>query len=236
MPPVQPERDDTRPQRRAGRRAGLFLLAAGLCAIPFLIDPSIDLRLAWWITGGGHLLAVQGPLWLVYVGVQPATYAAAGIILVLTLASLLRRRPLLGLTPRIGAFLLVSLALGPGLIVDAGLKGHWDRARPRDLVEFGSSAVFTGPFTPADQCVDNCSFPSGHVAMVVWLVAFAFVTPRPWNRAIAAVAIVGGLLIGVMRMAQGAHFLSDVIFAAFIVTGVTWAVHSLMFPAHARHA
>jgi membrane-associated PAP2 superfamily phosphatase len=33
--------------------------------------------------------------------------------------------------------LILSVVIGPGLIINAVFKDHWDRPRPRDVVEFG---------------------------------------------------------------------------------------------------
>lgn len=38
---------------------------------------------------------------------------------------------------RAAIFLLISLALGPGLLVNTVFKDHWGRARPSQIVEFG---------------------------------------------------------------------------------------------------
>src|SRR5438270_1792058 len=38
---------------------------------------------------------------------------------------------------RQGVFLLLSIALGPGLLVHVVFKDHWGRPRPRDVVELG---------------------------------------------------------------------------------------------------
>jgi hypothetical protein len=39
-------------------------------------------------------------------------------------------------------FLLLSLAIGSGLIIHAGLKDHWGRPRPRQITEFGGEQSF----------------------------------------------------------------------------------------------
>jgi lipid A 4'-phosphatase len=70
---------------------------------------------------------------------------------------------------------------------------------------------------PSDQCDDNCSFPSGHAALGFWAIAFALLAP-PRRRKLAVAAAVGfGALIGAVRIAQGAHFLSDVIASGLLV-------------------
>jgi membrane-associated phospholipid phosphatase len=43
---------------------------------------------------------------------------------------------------------------------------------------------------------------------------------------VAAIAV--GAALGVVRLAQGGHFLSDVIASGFLVSGISWALHRLM--------
>ena len=73
-------------------------------------------------------------------------------------------RYLFGLTRRSICFIVVFSLLGPGLIVNNVLKDHWDRARPREIAEFGGDKAFTPPLVIADQCERNCSFVSGEAA------------------------------------------------------------------------
>jgi lipid A 4'-phosphatase len=74
-------------------------------------------------------------------------------------------------------FLIASLMIGPGLVVNLGLKDHMHRPRPVHLVEFGGAAEFR-PWDSIDgACKKNCSFPSGEVAESFWLVAPARLPP-----------------------------------------------------------
>ena len=52
------------------------------------------------------------------------------------------------------------------------------------------------------------------------MLAPASLAPLPWRGAAIAGAVVFGSLVGLLRMAVGGHFLSDVVFAALI----TWAL------------
>ncbi|MGH7125190.1 MAG: phosphatase PAP2 family protein, partial [Stellaceae bacterium] len=78
---------------------------------------------------------------------------------------------------------------------------------------------------PATACERNCSFVSGHAAAGFGLVAFSFLTlDRRRRRVLRAGAVAAGSLIGLARMAQGAHFLSDVVFAGLVVWGIAWVL------------
>lgn len=117
-------------------------------------------------------------------------------------------------------FLLTTILVGPGLIVEALLKPTWGRARPKDIVEFGGQASYTPPWEITDQCMSNCAFTSGHAAIAFWIAAYAFLLPAKWRAAGILAGVLFGLAVGGVRMAQGAHFLSDVAAAGVIVLAV----------------
>jgi lipid A 4'-phosphatase len=74
-----------------------------------------------------------------------------------------------------------------------------------------------------DQCDANCSFVSGHVACGVFLISLGLVHRRR-QRVWAAVGTLAGLTIGFARMADVAHWLSDVLWAFPITLAVSWLV------------
>jgi membrane-associated PAP2 superfamily phosphatase len=121
-------------------------------------------------------------------------------------------------------FLLLSLALGPGLLVNTLLKEHSGRARPVTTVTFGGTKQFSGAWVIGDQCARNCAFVSGHAAVAAWPVAGAFLARRRrTRRAWLAGGLLAGLAVGLGRMATGSHFLSDVVLAVLMVYLVTAA-------------
>ena len=116
-------------------------------------------------------------------------------------------------------FVVIFLALGPGLVVNVLLKDQLGRARPREVVEFGGSHQFTQFWQPG-TAGGNSSFPSGHAAIGFFMIAPWFVL-RDEKRTIAAVFLVFGLclgsLVGTARILQGGHFVSDVIWSAGLI-------------------
>lgn len=126
-------------------------------------------------------------------------------------------RALLRLGRRGYAYLTLVLALGPGLLVNGLLKAHWGRARPRDVEAFGGEAAFTPALERAGECAANCSFVSGDVSFAAALLAFSIVLGGA-GAAWARLALVFTGWIAFVRVAQGAHFLSDVVFAALLST------------------
>jgi len=210
------------------RIVAAYAAALGLAAGLFLLFPGIDLWAAglFYRADGGFFLAETWPVRAIYIGVFYLTDAVAIGVPALYLLSLWRGRPVARIDGRTAAFLLLALALGPGLVVNTLLKDHWGRARPSQIQEFGGTHRFSPAPLPADQCARNCSFPAGHPAMGFYLVSFALlVAERRRRRLAVAAAVATGAVVGLARMAQGGHFLSDVVFSGLIVVGISVLLH-----------
>ncbi len=151
----------------------------------------------------------------------------AGLLALLSY-NLIRKRALGPFNTRVALYLLAALALGPGLVVHTVFKDHWGRARPRDVIEFGGDRTFTPAFVISDQCDRNCSFVAGHSSMGFYFLALAFLARRRRYRVYLAVGGFGGLT-GLGRIAQGAHFLSDVIFSGLLVFAVAYVLFYYIF-------
>ena len=115
---------------------------------------------------------------------------------------------------RMAAFLLAVLFVGPGLIVNGVWKEHWGRARPFETQNFGGEHQYTPPMQPAQECDTNCSFVSGHAAMGFYWLSLAWVLKR---RYWLVVGLVLGSFVGLGRILQGNHFLSDIVFSFWTV-------------------
>jgi lipid A 4'-phosphatase len=209
------------------RRVVLYGAAVALTIAFFLIVPQIDL----WSAGlfyreGGFYLSQWWPVQAIYAGVPYLTDAIVVAVPAVYCVSLWRGRPIWRIDGRTAAFLLLALALGPGLVVNTVLKDHWGRARPAQVTQFGGTAEFTPAPLPARQCARNCSFPAGHPAIGFYLGAFALLAhERRRRRSLAATAVVAGAAMGLARMAQGGHFLSDVVFSGLIVVTTNWLLY-----------
>lgn len=209
-----------------------YVAALALTALLFMLFPGIDLWASslFYRPGAGFFLGASWPARAVYAAVPYLVDAVVIGVPALYLVSALRRRPWARIDGRAAAFLLLSLALGPGLVVNAAFKDHWGRARPAQVTEFGGTRQFTPAPLPSDQCARNCSFPAGHPAVGFYLVSFAFLVREARRRRLAAgAAIAAGALIGLVRLMQGGHFLSDVIFSGFFVYATSWLTyHAVM--------
>ena len=127
-----------------------------------------------------------------------------------------------------GLFCVVVMAIGPGLLVNTVLKPNSHRPRPNQIAQFGGQFEYVPVLSigAPDTIVRLKSFPSGHASMGFFLAvpALALYRRRPYLAAtflIAGVAFGAG--IGFVRVAQGRHFVSDVVWAAAFVyfTAVT---------------
>jgi lipid A 4'-phosphatase len=113
---------------------------------------------------------------------------------------------------------LLTILLGPGLLVNAIFKDNWCRPRPNQITEFGGHMHHIPPLMIGESRKGE-SFPAGHPSVGFSLAIFwLLLRGRKPKLATAAliIAIASGLLMGVGRMAAGGHFLSDVLWSGFM--------------------
>lgn len=194
----------------------------------FSLFPQIDIAVSNMFRDPGSGFTV-GQLFAVRVlheGWDIAARVTAVVLAAYVLASLKWK----GLAPRgrrrAATFLLLVLLIGPGLIVNL-FKDTWGRARPVNVEEMGGDRRFTPALVPSDQCPRNCAFTSGHAAFGFWWMAPAFVDRRRRGMWLA-LGLALGLGIGLLRIAQGGHFVSDVLFSGWIVYGTMLALRALI--------
>lgn len=205
-------------------------LAAGLGVLLILV-PGIDLTVSGWFYSPG-----QGFAWndaplaeAISKTVQIVSRIGGVLLLLAALWAWARQRRLFGLDARRWGFLFLALAIGPGLVANAILKDHWGRARPRQVVEFGGTAAFSPPLVIAGQCSRNCSFVAGDPTVGFVVHAAAYLMPPRRRRRVFWGAMGLGAALGLLRVGMGAHFFSDVVFAAAVILLVTAALHMLLF-------
>jgi len=212
------------------RHLDLLLLAAiGGLLVAF---PHIDLTIAGQFHDpiDGFYLRDNPLVRLVYHGVPwiTRTVVVSLVLFLLAAWTFWRRRAFFSRQRRAALYLLLVMIVGPGLLVNTLFKDNWGRARPSQVEQFGGTKQFTRAALPADQCAKNCSFVSGHASVGFFFLAFAFVWPR--RRVLWLVAGTGlGLGIGLVRIMQGGHFFSDVIFCGIVVYLSALVLHAVMF-------
>jgi len=210
----------------------VLVAAIGLALVPTLWS-ALDLRLAVLFAGPDASIAAVHWWWVEWINdYVPAVFryfllaAAIG-----WLATRFRPRWQAWSLPL--AFVVLAGVLGPGAVVNWGFKEHWQRARPYQVQELGGTQKFTRATVMTDQCDNNCSFVSGHVSCGVFLISIGLVHRRR-QRIWAAAGVASGLLIGFARMADVAHWFSDVLWAFPITLATSWLVWKALLMFQAR--
>jgi lipid A 4'-phosphatase len=104
----------------------------------------------------------------------------------------------------------------------------WGRARPARIEECGGERQFTPALVIAGECERNCAFTSGRAAIAFYLMVLAFLLKGTWRRVAFSGAVLYGVAVGLVRIVQGGHFLSDVVFSFIIVYLVSAALYRLV--------
>ena len=199
------------------------------CGALFTLDPKFDLAVSGLLFDGrrGVFVGDSAPLEAVRIFFKTIYIATTVVALAGFIAAQFFVRRWLGLDPAKWLFLCLCLLTGPGVVANLALKDQWGRARPKQVVEFGGDKVFTPALTPAKQCDKNCSFVSGE-ASSIYMVFFAAgcLFPRR-GRQLIVTGLATGSIAGLVRMSQGGHFLSDVIFAGIAMALTATALHQL---------
>jgi membrane-associated phospholipid phosphatase len=137
---------------------------------------------------------------------------------------------------RAALFLIVTLVLGPGLLVNSVLKEHWSRPRPVAVTQFNGTQQFVPWWNPTGDCRRNCSFVSGEGSSAFWTIAPAVLAPPSWRAATVTAAIAYGIVMSGLRLAVGAHFFTDLVFAAVFTFLIIWLVHAWLYRRSAQSA
>lgn len=211
----------------------VWLPVALLVTGAFVAFPVIDLGVSGFfgdaeagfpLTGSVSIRMLRGLLLAATGGVVLATLGAALLGLVSA-----TWRPLL---LRDAMFVLYSFALGPGLLVNGVIKRMSGRVRPMNIDAFGGIYSFQPAFDFSGPCGSGCSFVSAEtaavaVAMTCLVLVFGpKLADRP--RAMLRIGVVAAVLaVAAIRIALGAHFLSDVVYSLLLISAIVPALHIL---------
>jgi lipid A 4'-phosphatase len=193
----------------------------------------IDLQAAAWFAGGTPRLDSRNWWWVEWINLYvPAVFrigiAVALVAWVITTLRKKSRHLRLSL-----AFLVLAGILGPGAVVNWGFKENWQRARPYQVQEFGGSQQFTRAGLITNQCDNNCSFVSGHVACGFFFASLMLIH-RKRRIAWLVAGTTAGLTIGFARMSAMGHWFSDVLWACPVTLLSSWLVWRALVWAYSR--
>lgn len=218
----------TPPQLNFWVICALFLVVA--------VSPSVDLTISsCFYKNGAFYLSDWGFFPFLRFGLPEIFIAIAAFFGLAWFYGFVRRQWLWKINTRVMLFTTGSMLLGPILIVNGIFKSLWGRARPFQIIEFGGSKNFTSPLIISDQCDWDCSFMSGHTAVIFWSLALAMLLPHRYRKWGITIVILLGIATGIARIAQGYHFFSDVFFSATITYALILWLHFKLFPEQYCH-
>jgi membrane-associated PAP2 superfamily phosphatase len=191
-----------------------------LSVLLFTLWPTLDLQisLAFFDMPSATFSANNIP-WVHAVYVATPWVGQAAFVLFCLGLLYLKIRPQaqrLGLQRRLLAWVLMAI-VGLGVVVDWGLKNNVGRPRPEQLQLFGADKPFVPAFQWSTHCDVNCSFVSGHAASGFSLMAWGMWAGWQRRQKFLLMGMVAGAAIGAVRVAQGGHFVSDVVFSGWAV-------------------
>ena len=119
--------------------------------------------------------------------------------------------------------IILTLAIGSGVIIHSIFKENWGRPRPLQVIEFGGKQFFRSYYEPNfnHQLERSKSFTSGHSSMgfVFFSLALAGMHLKRkkvfWTGMVLAWGF--GTILSLGRIARGGHFLSDTLASGLIM-------------------
>lgn len=165
---------------------------------------------------------------LMHHGLKTLSYVLA--LPALALAFFCWRGRLSLMPPRNALLAMLGLVLIP--LLSALLKHLTNRHCPWDIVEFGGYAPYLSLFigTP-EHLIRGVCFPSGHAsggfAWVIWGLALRATHPTLAKKILYA-SFTLGMLMGLSRLVQGAHFLSHVLWSAWFAWALAITLAALL--------
>jgi membrane-associated PAP2 superfamily phosphatase len=119
-------------------------------------------------------------------------------------------------------YILLVIAIGPGLIVNLVFKDHWGRPRPMHINQFGGEYRYVPPLKLGHT--PDKSFVCGHCSVGYSFFALYFLAQ---NYKLFYFILTVGLAwtMGFTRMTSGGHFVSDILWSGYLVFLVAFALY-----------
>jgi membrane-associated PAP2 superfamily phosphatase len=202
-------------------------------ALLFFENTRLDSKISNWffdpVTNGfplrySSVMELIGHHFLKEVVIMLDAGTVALYVLSFIIPELKRRRRLL-------LFLSLALTLAP--LAVALLKVTSVRHCPWNLTEYGGFAPHLSLFdTPPERLAAGHCFPAGHAAAGFSMLAFYFAGLATGKRWLSVFGLWGGLMAGMVfgmaRVAQGAHFVSHTLWSALVCWLVILSVYAVM--------
>ncbi len=199
-----------------------------ITSLLFVAFPQIDIFVSslFYTKEGGFSANGTWYETVLYGSIQTVVATAVMIPILIWIYNLITKKDLLHVNKKVIIYLLLVLALAPGIIVNDIFKDHWGRARPAETTLFGGDKEFTPAFVMSDQ--GGYSFSCGHAAGAFFLLSLALLAKKRrvfWMSLAASY----GLAISYVRIAAGGHFFSDTVVSFFIVYITALIFYGLFF-------
>lgn len=197
----------------------------------------MDLAISRWFYQEGYFDTSRYFSWIYHYAIFPA-WIAVGLALIGWIISyfLPDWKPL----RRGSLYLILVLGIGSGLFVHAILKDHWGRPRPKQIIEFGGEQTFRPYYEPrfSHSNEPSKSFPCGHASVGFYFFSFIFLGKHYQNRKLYQwgwiLTFVLGSALSLARLAQGGHFLSDILVSALIMWLTAAGLYQLLLTNDSR--
>ena len=136
------------------------------------------------------------------------------------------------------AVVVLTVVLGPGLLVNGIFKEFLDRPRPVQTQDFGGEYPYAPPLM-IGAAAGGKSFPCGHCSAGFAVAALWLLWRKRRPRLAAAaltLAVILGASMGFSRIAAGGHYLSDVLWAAWLSFFAAWLSYYIILRIPQREA
>ncbi len=208
----------------------LYVALTALTLIVFAVWPGLDLVVSHLFYDGGGFIGRGAPERLGRDFFRVTPFVVLALYAALWFAKRAGARLRWAPSGKAVIFLIATISIGPGLIINLGLKDHWHRPRPIQTQEFNGPYPFRPWYEDNGACKKNCSFVSGEAATGFWVVAPASVLPPPWRGPAMVAALAFGVCASLLRVAFGGHYLSDVLLGGLVTLIIIEIARMLIWP------
>ncbi len=201
----------------------LVLLMLGTTAVFWLTDLDIDTAARFYHPEDKVNAWPSRHWWLweiFFDGASPVIVSAAVLAALVVVVSYFQ--PKLQRWRRQCVYVLLVIAIGPGLVVNLVFKDHWGRPRPTHIHEFGGEYQYIPPLQLGHT--PDKSFVCGHCSVGYSVIVLYFLAQHYKLLYLGITLFLAGMM-GYSRMAAGGHFFSDVLWSGYLVFLVAYLLY-----------